>query len=98
MGKYMAVTNAGERTTGSCVYGDAPRGLAHLGSSHDTPPRMDPLRLALLGYGTVGRALHELLERNRAALAAEHDITFVICGIASRRMGWIANAKGLDRR
>jgi homoserine dehydrogenase len=57
---------------------------------------MDPLRLALLGYGTVGRALHELLERNRAALAAEHGITFVISGIASRRTGWMANARGLE--
>ncbi|CAN5901466.1 homoserine dehydrogenase [soil metagenome] len=58
---------------------------------------MNALRLALLGYGTVGRALHQLLERNRAALAAHHGITFVISGIASRRMGWIANAKGLER-
>ena len=51
------------------------------------------IRLALLGYGTVGRALHALLEQNRAALAAEHDITFVIVGIASRGMGWRASAQ-----
>ena len=51
---------------------------------------MKALRLALLGYGTVGRALHELLERDRGALAAEYGVTFVISGIASRRMGWMA--------
>lgn len=56
---------------------------------------MNAVRLALLGYGTVGRALHSLLERNRAALAAEYGIAFVFSGVASRRMGWMANPKGL---
>ncbi len=51
---------------------------------------MRALRLALLGYGTVGRALHALLEHDRAELAAEYGITFVISGIATRRMGWMA--------
>lgn len=57
---------------------------------------MRTLRLALLGYGTVGRALHVLLERQRAALSAEHGITFVITGVASRRTGWMARGQGLD--
>lgn len=57
---------------------------------------MGVLRIALLGYGTVGRALHELLERNRSALAAKHDIRFMMSGIASRRIGWMANEHGLD--
>lgn len=59
-------------------------------------PLMPPVRLALLGHGTVGRALHALLERRRAALAEEHGISFVIAGIASRRTGWMVNPLGLD--
>ncbi len=52
--------------------------------------------LAFIGFGTVARALHALLERNREALAREHDITFAITGVASRRIGWQADARGLD--
>ncbi|MDB4889562.1 MAG: homoserine dehydrogenase, partial [Gemmatimonadetes bacterium] len=44
--------------------------------------------IAFLGYGTVARALHELLVR--------HDIPIAITGVASRRIGWWANADGLD--
>ena len=52
--------------------------------------------LAFIGFGTVARALHALLERNRDALAREHDITFAVTGVASRRIGWRADAHGLD--
>ena len=52
--------------------------------------------LAFIGFGTVGRALHALLERHRGALAREHDITFAITGVASRRIGWWADPRGLD--
>jgi homoserine dehydrogenase len=52
--------------------------------------------LALLGYGTVARALHALLLRRRDALKRDYDITFAITGVASRRTGWYANAGGLD--
>lgn len=57
---------------------------------------MRTLRLALLGHGTVGRALHMLLERERAALSAEHGIAFMFTGVASRRTGWMASGQGLD--
>ena len=57
---------------------------------------MGNVRVAFLGYGTVGRALHALLERSRAALAAEHNITFVIVALASRRRGWIASVQGFE--
>jgi homoserine dehydrogenase len=46
------------------------------------------VNLAFIGYGTVARALHDLLVR--------HGIGFTITGVASRRMGWWANASGLD--
>lgn len=57
---------------------------------------MPALNVALLGYGTVARALHGLLVRQRDALAREHRITFTITGVASRRIGWRADAAGLD--
>lgn len=55
-----------------------------------------PLRIALLGFGTVGRALHALLHRQHEALARDHQIEYRITGIASRRLGWRANLDGLD--
>jgi homoserine dehydrogenase len=51
---------------------------------------------AFLGFGTVARALNDLLEKDRDVLAREHDITFTITGVASRRSGWRANANGID--
>ncbi len=49
---------------------------------------MGERNVAFLGYGTVARALHELLVR--------HDIDCTISGVASRRIGWWANTDGLD--
>ena len=54
------------------------------------------MRIAYLGFGSVGRALHALLERRRDALAREHGIICSVTGVASRRIGWRADAAGLD--
>jgi homoserine dehydrogenase len=50
----------------------------------------------LLGFGTVGRALFQLLERRRVALERQYAITWSVTGVASRRIGWRADASGLD--
>ncbi len=55
-----------------------------------------PLRIAFLGFGTVGRALHALLARRRDDLARTYGVECVITGVASRRLGWRADADGLD--
>ncbi len=47
--------------------------------------------IAFLGFGTVGRALHELLEQRREALRTRHGVEFTVTGIASRSRGWLAN-------
>jgi homoserine dehydrogenase len=57
---------------------------------------MTVMRVAFVGFGTVGRALHALLERRRAALQHEYGITYSVTGLSSRRMGWLANASGMD--
>jgi homoserine dehydrogenase len=51
--------------------------------------------LCLLGFGNVNRALVRLLD-DRAAELRERGITWRITGIASRRLGWIANPGGMD--
>ena len=58
--------------------------------------RLTEIRVAFLGFGTVGRALHALLERRRDALEREYAIGLVVTGVASRRIGWRADATGLD--
>jgi homoserine dehydrogenase len=40
----------------------------------------------------------QLLDNRRQELRERHGITFRITGIASRTLGWIANAEGLDAR
>lgn len=52
--------------------------------------------LCVVGFGNVGRALVRLLQHKSDELRREHGIGWKITGIASRSLGWIANANGLD--
>ena len=51
--------------------------------------------LCLLGFGNVNRALVRLLRKKHADLLSL-AIDFRITGIASRRLGWLANPSGFD--
>lgn len=53
-------------------------------------------KLALLGFGNVGRALAELLLRKRAELEDRYEITFTVTGIATGRRGMAVNPAGID--
>lgn len=53
-------------------------------------------RLALLGFGNVGRNLVKLLGEKRAELQSRYGITFTLTGIASRRLGWLVKDAGFD--
>jgi homoserine dehydrogenase len=52
--------------------------------------------LCFLGFGNVNRTLVRLLEDRAGELREKHGIAYCITGIASRRLGWIADPKGLD--
>lgn len=52
--------------------------------------------LCFLGFGNVNRTVVQLLENRASELRERYGITFRITGIASRRMGWIANPAGFD--
>jgi homoserine dehydrogenase len=52
--------------------------------------------LCFLGFGNVNRTLIRLLEDRRQELQSRHGITYRITGIASRRLGWIADENGID--
>ena len=51
--------------------------------------------LCLLGFGNVNRALARLLEAKTKELS-ERGIEWRITGVASRRLGWIADEAGVD--
>lgn len=53
-------------------------------------------RLALLGFGNVGRAFARLLKRKSAELEAEYGINFIVTGIATGRHGIAIDPNGLD--
>jgi homoserine dehydrogenase len=53
-------------------------------------------RLALIGFGNVGREFVRLLVAKEAALRDDYGIAWKLTGIGSRRIGWIADADGID--
>jgi homoserine dehydrogenase len=57
--------------------------------------RIRTYNLCFLGFGNVNRTLVRLLEDRAQELRERYGITFRIAGIASRRLGWIADAEGL---
>jgi homoserine dehydrogenase len=68
-------------------------------SSRDDPVEEIPIpthNLCFLGFGNVNRTLVRLLEDRAQELSERHGITFRITGVASRRLGWIADVDGLD--
>ena len=52
--------------------------------------------LALVGFGNVGREFVRLLIARDATLRNDYGIAWKLTGVASRRIGWIADANGLD--
>jgi homoserine dehydrogenase len=52
--------------------------------------------LCFLGFGNVNRTLLRLLADRESELRNQHGIAFRVTGIASRRLGWIADPNGLD--
>ncbi|GHO73638.1 homoserine dehydrogenase [Ktedonobacter sp. SOSP1-85] len=52
--------------------------------------------LCILGFGNVGRALARHLLAKREDLRNEYGIEWRVTGVATRRMGWIADPQGID--
>src|SRR6266516_1246523 len=57
---------------------------------------MKPLRLAVLGFGTVGQWLAEALHTQRAWLQREHGVVVTIISVATAHHGLIYRSDGLD--
>ncbi len=57
---------------------------------------MKTYRLALLGFGNVGKALARLFLDKRAELREKYGVEFIVTGIATGRHGVAINPKGLD--
>ena len=57
---------------------------------------IQPYRLALVGFGNVGREFVRLLIAKESALRDDYGIVWKLTGVASRRLGWIADADGLE--
>jgi homoserine dehydrogenase len=50
----------------------------------------------MVGFGNVGRALLRLLVSKETELRRKYDVRWRLTGVASRRIGWIANPEGLN--
>jgi homoserine dehydrogenase len=62
----------------------------------DTRNHIKTYNLCFLGFGNVNRTLAELLHNRAQELRNRYRIDYRITGIASRRLGWISDANGLD--
>jgi len=52
--------------------------------------------LCFLGFGNVNRTLAQLLENRAPELRGRYGIDYRFSGIASRRLGWIADPNGIE--
>ncbi|MFZ0419719.1 MAG: homoserine dehydrogenase [Candidatus Sulfotelmatobacter sp.] len=59
---------------------------------------MHNYNLCFLGFGNVNRTLAQLLLDREQELRERHGIAFRVTGVATRRLGWIADHTGLDPR
>ena len=55
-----------------------------------------PLRIWLVGFGTVGRWLTRALESEAERLAGRYGVAFTVVGLANARDGFVYDAGGLD--
>ena len=58
--------------------------------------RMNEWRIGFAGFGNVNRALFRMLESRREELRARHGLRFRVTMIATRRLGAIVDAGGID--
>lgn len=54
------------------------------------------VRIALLGFGNVGKALANLLFEKKQELLSEYGIEFIVSGIGTGRHGFAINERGID--
>jgi homoserine dehydrogenase len=59
-------------------------------------PNRRMFKLALVGFGNVGKEFLRLLRAKEARLRDHYGIDWTLTGVASRRIGWIADPRGLD--
>jgi homoserine dehydrogenase len=57
---------------------------------------MRPLRLTIVGFGTVGRWLASAIQRHGSWLATERGVRVSIVGVANRRDGFVYREAGFD--
>ena len=57
---------------------------------------MKHYNLCFLGFGNVGRALARLLLAKSSELKEIYGIDWHVTGVASRRIGWLADSSGFD--
>ncbi|MGH9744236.1 MAG: homoserine dehydrogenase, partial [Candidatus Acidiferrum sp.] len=58
---------------------------------------MPSYNLAIVGMGNVARALLRLLISKETDLRRRYDIRWRLTGVATRRIGWIADPDGLNQ-
>lgn len=59
-------------------------------------PTANHYNFAIIGFGNVAREFLRLLRAKDQTLRRDFGVTWRLTGMATRRLGWIADANGLD--
>ena len=57
---------------------------------------MKTIKLAMIGYGNVGRAFTKMLEEKRTYLREQYDVEILVTAICTRSFGAILDLRGID--
>jgi len=57
---------------------------------------LNPLRIWIVGFGTVGQWLVRVLDSQAERLAAQHGVGVIVVGLANARDGFVHDQDGLD--
>ena len=57
---------------------------------------MKKIKLAMIGYGNVGKAFGKMLKTRKQYIAETYDIEPVITAICTRRKGALLDSDGID--
>jgi len=65
-------------------------------TSRTNSPQREPIRLSIIGFGTVGRWLAKAIHEKKGLLATRYGFTATLVSVANARHGFIHREDGLD--
>jgi len=65
-------------------------------AAHDASAQPNPVKLSIVGFGTVGRWLAKAIHEKRESLATRFGFATTLVSVATARNGFVYREEGLD--